>query len=515
MRLLVDRPAVWGLAEEVEAVNRLGASRVLLSLFLLWLFSTPGSAHVGSPDIYFDGKAGPYQLLITVRPPAMIPGLAQIEIRSESPDVKGIKVVPLYIVGEGSKYPPAADDLERSKDDPQLFTGQLWIMGSGSWQVRVTADGAQGSGMVAVPVPAFATRTLKMQRALGWFLFAVMMVLVGAFVSIMGAGSREGFLNPGQQAGKSQSRRGAVAMGVATLLLIGILFLGNGWWNAEASDRATRVIYKPPPLTVAFNSPGTLVLTMGPSSWLARGGNRGTISLIPDHGHLMHLFMMRVPQMDRFYHLHPETGQNNVFTEQLPALPAGHYQIFADIVRASGFPDTMTAEIELQDIPSRPCAGICPALTGDDSQVAGPPLPTNVQSSNISGLSDGCRMVWERDSTPIRPRVPVWFRFRIEDRQGKPAQDLEPYMGMAGHAEFVSFDRSVFAHVHPEGSVAMAALSLANPSSMSAGAMPGMLHMSPEISFPYGFPKAGEYRMFIQVKRAGKVETGIFDVKVQ
>lgn len=45
--------------------------------------------------------------------------------------------------------------------------------------------------------------------------------------------------------------------------------------------------------------------------------------------------------------------------------------------------------------------------------------------------------------------------------------------------------------------------------------MSGMLHVSPEISFPYGFPKAGEYRMFIQIKRAGKVETGIFDVKVQ
>lgn len=504
-----------GLAEEVETVNRRNVSRVVLSLFVLSLISVPGVAHVGSPDVYFDGKAGPYQLLITVRPPAMIPGLAQVEIRSESADVNGIKVVPLYIVGEGSKYPPSADDLERSKDDPQLFTGQLWIMGSGSWQVRVTADGAEGSGMVAVPVPAFATRTLRMQRTLGWFLFAVMVVLVGAFVSIMGAGSREGFLDPGQKVGKTQSRRGAVAMGVAALLLIGILFLGNGWWDAEASDRATRVIYKPPPMTVEFNSPSTLVLSMGPSSWLARGGKRGTISLIPDHGHLMHLFLMRVPQMDRFYHLHPESTENNVFTQQLPAVPAGHYQVFADIVRASGFPDTMTAEIDLPDIASRPCAGICPELPSDDSQAAGPPLPANVQLSNISALSDGGRMVWERDSSAIRPRVPIWFRFRIDDRQGKPAQDLEPYMGMAGHAEFVSFDRSVFAHIHPEGSVAMAALSLANSSSMSPDSMAGMLHVPSEISFPYGFPKAGEYRIFIQVKRAGKVETGIFDVTVQ
>ena len=34
-------------------------------------------------------------------------------------------------------------------------------------------------------------------------------------------------------------------------------------------------------------------------------------------------------------------------------------------------------------------------------------------------------------------------------------------MGMAGHAEFVRSDLSVFAHVHPAGSVSMAALELA------------------------------------------------------
>ena len=33
-------------------------------------------------------------------------------------------------------------------------------------------------------------------------------------------------------------------------------------------------------------------------------------------------------------------------------------------------------------------------------------------------------------------------------------------MGMAGHAEIVRSDRSVFAHIHPDGSVAMAALEL-------------------------------------------------------
>jgi hypothetical protein len=138
-------------------------------------------------------------------------------------------------------------------------------------------------------------------------------------------------------------------------------------------------------------------------------------------------------------------------------------------------------------------------------------------------------MVWRRAVEPLKANVPMNFKFSIEDNDGKPAQDMEPYMGMAGHAEFVSTDMSVFAHVHPAGSISMAALELARTGPPSASgelqagvpsAMTMTMPMSsgpllPEVSFPYGFPHAGEYRIFVQIKRAGQVETGVFDARVQ
>ena len=35
------------------------------------------------------------------------------------------------------------------------------------------------------------------------------------------------------------------------------------------------------------------------------------------------------------------------------------------------------------------------------------------------------------------------------------------------------------------------------------------------VSFPFGLPVSGEYRIFVQVKRAGRVETGAFDIRAK
>ncbi len=49
------------------------------------------------------------------------------------------------------------------------------------------------------------------------------------------------------------------------------------------------------------------------------------------------------------------------------------------------------------------------------------------------------------------------------DQNGRPATDEALYMGMLGHAAFIKTDGTVFAHIHPNGTMSMAAFMMANP----------------------------------------------------
>jgi len=328
-------------------------------------------------------------------------------------------------------------------------------------------------------------------------------------ISIAGAAAREGVLDPGVPASTRQVRYGRIAMAIAVGVVLGSLALGNWWWNAEAAELVHKMLYQPPTLNASLQAGNRLVLKIEDNYWHQLRKESWSMRLIPDHGHIMHLFLLRVPVMDRFYHLHPVESQD-AFVAELPNMEAGHYRIFADIVRASGFPETMVQEIDLPGVLGK-------QMTGDDSEATAPPLgDLRRLSQKTATLPDGAQMVWQ--GVVAGPMVGKlnFFRFRIVDQRGNDVSDLEPYMGMAGHAVFVRSDYAVFAHVHPAGSIPMAALDIAQK---DAGIQPGSGHqhgapLPAEVSFPYGFPQPGEYRIFVQIKRAGKVETGVFDTHV-
>jgi hypothetical protein len=130
-------------------------------------------------------------------------------------------------------------------------------------------------------------------------------------------------------------------------------------------------------------------------------------------------------------------------------------------------------------------------------------------------------MVWDRPQS-ITANTAYAFRFSLLTADGRPAPDMQPYLGMAGHAAFVKTDGTVFAHTHPEGSAAMASLMLAHGSDPSTSDNMNMSKMdmqnepvSNTVEFPYGFPSPGRYRIFVQMKHGSTVETGVFDTTVQ
>ena len=203
-----------------------------LSLAIILFAAAPLGAHVGSPDVFYEGLAGPYHLFVTVRVPQVIPGVAEIEVRSESKDVSSIQVVPLRLTGQGSNVAPAPDIAQQSKDDPQFFTGALWLMETGALQVRVMADGARGKGELSVPVPSYAQKVLPMEKPLEGVMIVLLLVLTIGIVSIVGAGAREAKLDPGAQLPQSNSRRARIIMIVTAIVVIAAVYLGRSWWDA-------------------------------------------------------------------------------------------------------------------------------------------------------------------------------------------------------------------------------------------------------------------------------------------
>jgi hypothetical protein len=478
---------------------------LLRCICVVLLLPLASVAHVNSPDVYYDGYAGPYHLLVTLRPPKVVPGVAQVQVRSVGNDVDTVQILPLRMIGVGAKMAPLPETAKRSADDPQLFTGSLWIMVRGSWKVQLQVAGQKGPAQLDVPLPAVSTSSQPMQAGLGILLAFLGLALAAGLIGIIVAATRDAGLNAGAAPALAESRRGRIGMSVAAVIVIAAFVLGNLWWGSEASANA-RLNYKVPNMKPSLLGGSLLRLRLDnpneaePTRFRSEQPDRIRLDdLIPDHGHLMHLFVVRMPDMKAFWHLHPDQTQPGDFAQNLPIMPEGQYKLYADIVHHTGFPETQVATVNLPSVTGE-------TLSGDDAGSF-----NLAPAEKVAQLSGGYRMVWQRDEKPFKSGQPNWFRFRVEDKDGKPATDLEPYMGMAGHAVFLSTDGKVFAHVHPAGSVSMAAVNLAEGRSPKAG-MENMDHNAPaaEVSFPYGFPQPGEYRIFVQIKRAGKVETAEF-----
>ena len=486
------------------------------------------SAHVGSPDAWYEGSAGPYHVVVQVRTPGVVPGVANVFARVTGAGVQQVTVQANRFDALASAPPPEiATPVE---GDAGLYTAPLWIMTSGSNSVTVNVSGTLGSGKAVVPVVVVADRRLEMNPLLGAGLSAVGIFLFVGLVTIAGAAVREGVLPPGEKPDGHRNTRARIAMAATAAFVALALFGGSQWWKSE-DNSFTRRMYKPLSATAEVTSGGaarTVTLTIADSiwkmrndtAWLRQHNASKWTPLIPDHGKIMHAFMVRDPDMLAFAHLHPVTSDSVSFVSALPPLPAGRYRVYGDIVHESGFVQTLSAKV---DLPEGSAGG--GALTDvDDATFSLAPA-----TENRAVLADGSTMTFVRGTARMVEGKSESLRFQISDKNGKPLA-LEPYIGMAGHAVVARDDGTVFVHLHPSGTVSMAsqmAFTMREPGDTVTGRLgmrirdmdpshvpPPVMPADGVISFPYAFPRPGSYFVWVQVKHAGRVLTGAFPVKV-
>jgi hypothetical protein len=474
-------------------------------------FAPGAQAHVGSPGIVHEGTAGPYHLVVTIQPPDVVPGIATIDVRVLDDGVDRVTVVPLPLRGEGATSPPAPDVARRSEVDPHDFTGALWLMQVRPWQVRVAVDGSQGHGTAAVPVPALASAVRPMGAGLTLLLFALLALLVVGAVAIAGAAASAADLAPGERPDPRRRARGVRAMaivaGVTALLILG----GGSWWSAEAANYR-KLVYKP--LQVATEVSGdTLTLTLRDPGWLRW---RRTDDFVPDHGHLMHLFVVREPGLDAIAHLHPANQRAGTFAQAIPPLGGGSYRVFGDVVHVTGLDETVTALLELPGAPreAMPPEGLSPEIFDRDDAIAFIHRAATAEAPAYA-FDDGSGALRWVSPQRLVAGAATPLEFEVEGPDGKAVDSIQAYMGMAAHAMVVARDFSVFAHVHPTGSVPMAELALVEGVAAPVDHTHHIgMTFGARVTVPYAFPRAGDYRIFVQIKRGGRIETGAFDVRV-
>ena len=347
------------------------------------------------------------------------------------------------------------------------------------------------------------------------------------------------------------------------------------WWNSWADNYRTNQLYKAPPLvSSATPTNGQVLLTMRPDTtgFAANWRRRRDFNLmVLDHGKLMHTFIVRIPGLDAFAHLHPTRRDSLHFETRLPNLPGGRYLIYTDVVYRSGYAETLTDTVDVPSLKvSAQQAALRTASDADDSYLITQPMggkPEEVGPLKLdqdmaacgkpganTRLADGSTMIWTDKPAPVLEANQLYtLKFAVADPAGK-ATKLEPYLGMSGHAAIIRSDGSVYIRLHPVGTYSMASESVlvnriadtsrvvprldgarfrdsidtylatlkTQPRSAQYAAlapeMTGMNHTqttSNMVTFPYAFPKAGNYRIWVQVKRNGQVLTGAFDTQVK
>ncbi len=487
---------------------------------LLVLLALPAEAHVGSPNVIYEGNAGAYPIRVIVRMPGVVPGLAEISVRVTAPDVRRVTVLPVHWRA-GVEGAPPPDEAKAVRGETNLYSAELWLMTRGAYSVHVRVEGGRGDGKAIVPVNSVAETRLPMPRGLAVALGGLGVLLFLFWVTIHGTATRESVLAAGAAPSRRDVWLGRGAIVASALGLAAALFAGKHWWDNVDRDHRNNRLFQPIAVTTSVRVEGAQrIVRLQVDD--RNQGSLGWTPLVPDHGKLMHVFLVREPGMDEFAHIHPVRRDATTFEVALPPVSAGNYRVYADVTHESGLSKTLVALVEVPDMPAVGAVGeFLLTPDADDSWHSG-----TAGEKPSAPLGNGLTMEWE-PGPPLLEKREASLRFVVMDAQRQPAK-LEPFMGMFSHAAIRRADGAVFAHLHPGGSLSMAAQQVLEaraenklPKIITAASMepfcksPPALLGDQTVSFPYEFPRPGRYRIWVQVKINGRILTGVFDADVQ
>lgn len=508
-------------------MNRL---RIFLALLSFVLLARPAWAHIGSPDVFFDGKIGPYAAGVTIRMPSVVPGRAEIDVRATDDRPLQVSILPLFSKTAVKNSPPPDTALPVA-GEPGLYRGELWLMRKGSYSVEVRVRGEAGEGVVQIPINSEALHQLAMPRLLATILLSLGGLLLVGGLAIVRAAASESTLPPGATLDASHRRSGLIAAAVATAVCAAMIVGGRHWWNLEEADFQSKLrkgVW--PDLAAEARTEGSqriLRLTVGENAF----DPHRALSLLTDHGKLLHVFLIGEHESGSIAHLHPIRESGKVFEAVLPPLPEGDYQVFVDLTLAdSGISTTTTTRLHLPAISTGAAPPSKLQADADDSWASCPAaaVPGPGESAPVYRFEDGLQIVWKAHPA-LRVRHGAGMQFEVRDSAGQPVP-LEPYMGMISHAAVMRADGGVFAHLHPAGNFSMAAQTFFEAKvakeAADADAAPvavdhskmhhGATRSSSSVFYlPYEFPSAGDYHVWVQFKTGGQVRTARFEATVQ